>query len=1083
MVKVAIPDQAVKTPGKKPAPVRSSRWLMKLSGMVLVTIAAAPSVLTVTNSVPSVLRKMNPALADAMSFGSVKLHWWAPVEVTNLKVLDVSQSIEPGTPTAKKPILAEVQQVRSVEPLWRIALNAGRGTGIIIKSPHLNLITDDQGSNLERTVTQLFGASTDTSSDRFPFRITIDDGTVLQRSEVSANAQNEAATASSAESTMTNPSSAIAEVKNINGSFSTMDTSRWLPAMKLSASIHKTGGSQISGRTNRTVSRPARIAAGLDELANDFPDVPLDQLVGNDPSGDINAARLQILLQPRADDQGRQSIQIGARDVDLRLLQPILSMLGIQVSCNGVVTCGIDARLAGSHLKDGIVGRIMLSGNEVSIRQSSWAADEWLPLGTVSATGGIAIAEDGMLIQELSFSTSVVEVRGGGELRNRRNASAPPTSSRQLEIEGSVDLARVFSSLRKTLGLHDDVSIHSGTMAFTAHGFASSASGSNASVASPGSWELLANLDGLQATRAGERLQVDSKLNLEFMGAFLNGIPRIARAGLKADFGIIDCVADGSSWKVTGSLQPVSMWQTLKQFADVPQPGIRGDLNFQTLFSMHPERIQFSSLQVNSSDVSVKSDSLQIVPSNPMTSMLDGTVHVEGSGAAIRTLIAPWLDASFIAEHSQIVANLTATPQREIQLAIRVSPTNVAALQNGTIRSVSHHAALSTSASVFSIDEAELSLNMTTTDSGNQFTITTGTVNTPGLSAAVTGTATTTERDTLLDLTADASYDLDVLSRRVFAADSGIIFSGKGRDVFKLNGSPSVLSGSAQQAAARTAAASAARSLQGTGAVKWVSANLWGLSMGNAEVQATLDGNLLRTSPIECSLNGGTLNGMVQYDIASSRLQLSAGSRIENVKVTPELCRQWLGYVAPMMADSADVNGHISMRVERFLWDLEVPQNSDVVGQLRIHEAQATAGSSLAPLLQVVDLLQKRDSTDGYSSRALTLPEQTVPIQVRQGYVVHDGLIMDLAGYRVKSSGAVGLDEQLQLTLDIPLEKSNTTGNIRTVKIPLRGTIKQPQPDTAALLQNLGTQKIQEKLGDEVDKTLNKGLNKLLNRF
>ena len=61
--------------------------------------------------------------------------------------------------------------------------------------------------------------------------------------------------------------------------------------------------------------------------------------------------------------------------------------------------------------------------------------------------------------------------------------------------------------------------------------------------------------------------------------------------------------------------------------------------------------------------------------------------------------------------------------------------------------------------------------------------------------------------------------------------------------------------------------------------------------------------------------------------------ELGAGSRVENVNVTPELCREWLGFVAPMLADAADVNGQLSMRVERFLWDLNAPQNSDVSGQ------------------------------------------------------------------------------------------------------------------------------------------------------
>jgi len=245
-----------------------------------------------------------------------------------------------------------------------------------------------------------------------------------------------------------------------------------------------------------------------------------------------------------------------------------------------------------------------------------------------------------------------------------------------------------------------------------------------------------------------------------------------------------------------------------------------------------------------------------------------------------------------------------------------------------------------------------------------------------------------------------------------------------------------------------------------------------------------LENNHLRSEPIQCTLNGGQLNVMPQYDLAGSRLQLGTGSRVQNLQLTPDLCRDWLGYVAPMIADSADVSGEISARVERFLWDVYEPQNSDVMAQLTIHRAQASAGSSLLPLLEVVDLLRRRGASDqGFAERSLILPEQTVPIQVRQGYVIHDGLVMELNGYRLKTAGAVGLNKQLQMTIDVPLEKTTAAENGRSVKVPLRGTISQPQPDTSALLQNLGTQKIQQKLDEQVDKTLNKQLNKLFDKF
>jgi len=1131
MVKVAIENaESDETPGgkkirrssKSDKSPQKSHWLLKLSLLLTTAVAAAPSVLSLSGSLPALIKKANPKLGDAVSFSSVKMHWWAPVEITGLKVQDLSQPLEPGAAKSTTPMLCEVERVTTIEPLWRIALNAGRGTGVVVKSPRLILIAGEKGTNLDRTVTELFGNSDETNGPRFPFRLTIEDGAVQLRSapvgspvaakltpaegdtsdaaaaSAIADANSSAAVAVPVATAVT---SAIADVSEITGTFSTMDTSRWLPAMKLSASIRQSSGQQV---TKRTASRLTRMAANLDSIVSDFPNVPLEDLVGTDASGDPNSARIQIHLQPRIDEQGRQAIQIGARDVDLRLIQPFLSMLGIDVSVNGMISGGIDARLAGADLKDGLVGRIMLSGDDVRIRQPQWAADEWLPLGIVNANGAVAIADDGMLIQDLKITTNVAELTGSGELRHSAT-SASAEQSQKIELNGSLNLAKVAQSMRKTLALHDDVTIQSGTLVFQAQGSADAPKESTGNAASvvnasqKGSWQIGTRVDGLQAIQGGRSLKVDSNIRVDAFGPFVNGIPDLLRARLTADFGTIDCLPDGTGWKISGLLQPASLWQTLRQFADVPQPGIRGDLRFQTRVAMQNDGFKLSDLELNSSDVTARSTALTIIPANPITSMLDGALHVEGSGSALRTLLMPWLDASFLAEQSQVVADISASPRSDIQLNVRIAPTGVANLQRGNVLSVSQSQAKNTTqpqsgrqftsaaTSVFVVDEAEINLNMTASNNGSQFDIKNGVVKLPGLAAAVTGMVSVPNGNTLLDLTADTTYDLDILSRRLFASDSGIALSGQGRDVFKLKGDPSQLTAVAQQGASK----SGGNALQGSGGLKWVSANILGLSVGGGSTQATLENGLLRTTPIQCSFNGGQLNAMAQYDISTSRLQLGSGSRIENVQVTPELCRQWLGFVAPMMADAADVNGQLSMRVERFFWDLNAPQNSDVSGQLTIHEASATPGSSFASLLQVVDLLRKRDDTNGYAGRSLTLPEQTIPVQVRQGYVIHDGLIMDLAGYRLKSSGAVGLNEQIQITLDVPLEKG-TAVTTRSIKVPLRGSVKSPQPDTAALIQNLGTQKLQEKLGVDklqekigngVDETLNKGLNKLLNRF
>jgi len=1146
---------------KKPAPRKSGTgWLLKLILLMIMLVIAAPSLITVSGQAPALLSKIHPKLAQAVSFRTLKMHWWTPVELTQLKVRDLSQ-VDDDKPITEAPLLCEIERASTVEPLWRIAMNGGRGTGILIKSPQLTLIADEQGTNVERTVSALLGeAGSDATAPAFPFRITIEDGSVQLQSSFAAaaplqdaaadadpNAASESADSDKDDrvesSAVSRSASVSASVTSINAFYSTMDTERWLPEMMLTAEIKQ---SISSPAVVRTALRPTRLAAGLDDVVSDFPNVPLEDLTGANEAGDSAGPRFKIHLKPRADEKGRQTIQLGARDVDLRLVQPFLSMLGLDVSCDGMISCGIDARMAGATLNEGLVGRLKLLGDNVRIRQRSWARNEWLPMGKVDASGAVAIAEDGILIEDLRIQSDVAQVIGSGELRHRpTTAGESKEESRQkVELKGTVDLAHLTSSLRETLAIHKDVTIQRGRLTFGLRG--SVGSGHDAAAHTPpatsdaaatavvnhasllkssevtadvaaastsssqsnngsaisvqtvslpmpapaqGTWQMVIRTEEFEAVRGGRPLSVDPTLRLDAAGPFLNGLPELAKARVTAEFGTIDCIPDKSAWKVSGLIQPTALWEQLQQFADVPQPGLRGDVSFQSRIAMKQDTIQLTDLQLSSADVKASSAALDIHPSNPLTSMLDGTMHVEGSGAALRTLMSPWLDASWLAAQSQVVGDLTASPKREIQLRVRMAPAGVANIQRPGVLPVSHPqnrlttaARTAASDSSFVIDEGNLDLTMVAKNGGQQFEIQKGSVTLPGITALITGTVNVPEGDMIVDLAADTTYDLDMLSRRLLAADSGLLFSGKGRDTFTLKGAPSALYGTPTGSAGPKGQAPA--SLKGSGTIQWTSARAWGLLAGPASMETTLDNGLLRCSPIQCSLNGGEMSLMPQYDLANSRLQLGTGSRLRNLQVTPELCREWLGYVAPMLADTAQVQGDISARVERFLWDFNAPQNSDVLGQLTIHQAQAAAGSSLATILQVIDLLRKSgEGSQSLADRTLVLPEQTVPVQIRQGFVAHKGLIMELSGYRLETSGAVGLNKQLQMTIDVPLEKSTATTSGRSVKIPLRGTISQPQPDTGALLQNLGAQKIQEKIEDQVDRNLNKQLNKLFEKF
>jgi hypothetical protein len=454
MVKVALNNTSGEVvPETKPRPAkapRKSHWMMKLMFLGAAAVVAAPSVISMSGQGPAILKKLQPKLGQAVSFQKLEVHWWTPVKITGLSVRDLSV-VAKDQSTADAPMLCEIEKVTTSEPLWRIVLNAGRGTGVVLKSPQVNLIADDNGTNIDRTMTELFGESDPAeNSKRFPFRVTIEDGSVELRS--GANLLNADVTLTATESVA--PTTDIAAVvSSINGYFSTMDTERWLPEMKVTAEINRRSGDTVARSDRKIASRPTRLAAGLDDVVNDFPDVPLEELAGTDDSGDATGARIQIHLKPRADEKGRQTVQIGARDVDLRLVQPFLSMLNLDASCSGVVSGGIDARLAGANLSEGIVGRILLHGESIKIRQRTWANNEWLPLGTVNAGGALAMAEDGILIQDLNLKSDILELNGSGELRHDAAGSEVNSSSQQVEVKGAIDVARLTTSLRQTLAI------------------------------------------------------------------------------------------------------------------------------------------------------------------------------------------------------------------------------------------------------------------------------------------------------------------------------------------------------------------------------------------------------------------------------------------------------------------------------------------------------------------------------------------------------------------------------------------------------------------------------------------------------
>ncbi len=1086
-------DDTVAEAAPNPQPSQRSRWPRRLLYLAMVLLFL-PSLLTVSGRIPAVLRFAHPKLAEVTTFQSVVLHWWSPVEIRQLVIHEVAADAAEITATeAGRPAeLLKVESVTTKQPLWRLALNLGRNAEVVVLRPELSLVVHDGRTNLEDTLAYVFGETRDAETSTPPFSVTFDEGRLTVRS------------ANDLVSTT---------LSGISGRFATSGKSAAIPDVSLTASMGESGGSPASNAAdrltleNRRNGVNPRIAATLDELAADFPLLPFDTLA-DDPPGDVTTSGIEFRMQPATTEGTPGQIALEAHRLSLAELQPLIERLVPGTRCSGDVSCRLQVQLLGASPADGIAGRVQIAGRDVRWRDSSWAASEFLNLRQCSLGGAFAIAEDGMLLNDLQLTSSVAELSGSGEVRTAKNdpllkiletadrsgtansaeavALAEAASAGQIHLSGRIDVAQLASMLPETLSLRQGIVISEGAIRFGAklNREAVAATGP-ATDGDSVRWQAAIETTPIVASDNGRRLVWESPLRADATGHLSASSWSLTRSRVAGGFGSItvDPVAGGIA--VAGTVNPDRLWQDARQLLDIPRPGITEDVAVKATVTTAADRIRFTDVLLQSGNLVVSSPKLVISPARPVVEMFSGSLHIEGSGASLRTLAAPWHDADWLSPGSRVVADLVGEPDQLLRLQAQIQPPAAAFREASVYRTISTNGttAAAASSSGFVIDQALVDVQLAIDESGQAFEIHNGRIEVPGLKALVNGAVTTPGGVLQTDLTADAEYDLDMLSRRLLQDPQQLIhLSGTGRDQFRITGAPSLFTtGDVLRLQRLNPAAVGVTPLAAQGTITWTSGQVYGLRLGPGTAVTSLENGQLRTEPIHCSVSTGEAHVMPVYDLNTSRLLLATGSRVEKIDLTPEIAREWLGYVTPLLSDAAVVKGSFSARVHQFVYDMNQPAASTIQAILTVHQAAASPGSSLAALLQAVELLQPDKSL----VRDITMPAQDIAFELRNGMIIHDNAMLELAGYQLRSSGGVGLDQRIQMTLNVPLARSagQTDTAARTIAVPVTGTLGRPQIDTAGLLQNLGTGRIQQEIDTRVKGQLDQQLNRLFDKL
>jgi hypothetical protein len=294
--------------------------------------------------------------------------------------------------------------------------------------------------------------------------------------------------------------------------------------------------------------------------------------------------------------------------------------------------------------------------------------------------------------------------------------------------------------------------------------------------------------------------------------------------------------------------------------------------------------------------------------------------------------------------------------------------------------------------------------------------------------------------------------------------------------------------------------------LVGEASLGWQGAQYVGLVAGPADFKAQLKQGIVNIGPLDIPVSDGRLTTAprILLNEPVPQLVVDRGPLIQNVRITPEMCNQWLKYVAPLLADATEAEGKFSLNLEGASVPLFTPLASTVQGGLAIHGAQVGPGplakQYLAMARQVRSLMDPTAAQGDNYGRWLLLPEHNVGFAVQDGIVSHDGLTMTAQNFVMTTKGHVRIEDQaIDLDANIPIqdawfkkkEQQTLLGGLHGKAIPVKitGSLSQPKLDTKAYqdfgkqLAGSAVQGFLEKNQPKVQGLIDKEAGKLLEGF
>ncbi|MBW2338100.1 MAG: hypothetical protein JRF47_15320, partial [Deltaproteobacteria bacterium] len=357
------------------------------------------------------------------------------------------------------------------------------------------------------------------------------------------------------------------------------------------------------------------------------------------------------------------------------------------------------------------------------------------------------------------------------------------------------------------------------------------------------------------------------------------------------------------------------------------------------------------------------------------------------------------------------------------------------------------------------VSEKKVTLNVDLTRSpdGRNVTINKVDLNSNALSLKATGTLNQVGKNKVLNAKGTMAPDLKLVSDYLKkSGQSQVAFSGKRATPFTIK---LVSKGDRWE--------DPLKHLDFSGAVHVTAIEAYGLKLTPNDVPIRIAG-AAAGAKLESPANGGHLNFQPTVDMRREPYILSFNENIDllkDVQVTQGLIDGLLAAIHPLFKDAVIPDGLLGLNMKHFNWPLSEKERNKATfaGTLQLNGIRLNSTPFMAGLLNMM----------GISERQLSLADQDIDFEAKNGRIALSPVTLDAEGYQLKMHGSIGFDQTLDFIARLPVTKKMVGKDAyrflqgTTIKVPIRGTTSQPRIDEAAF---------QEATGDLMQQALRKNL-------